>query len=73
LGKRKDNGSRVDISRGNRFVTFFVSAVMNTGRIIYKAAAMKLDKDFTTSHVFETAVGLAPIPFAAQSLGDLGA
>ncbi len=67
------NESCIDISRGNRFVTSFVSAVMNTGRIIYKSVTMKLEKDFTTRHAFETAVGLSPIPFAAQNLGDLGA
>jgi hypothetical protein len=73
LGKWKDNGSCVDINAGNGFVAFFVSAVMNTGRIINKAVTMKFEKDFTTGHVFETAVRLAPIPFSAQSLGNLGA
>jgi hypothetical protein len=51
LGKRKDNGSCVDINAGNGFVTFLVSAVMNSGRIIYKVVTMKLEKDFTTGPV----------------------
>lgn len=51
LGKRRDNGSCVDIHKSNRFVTFFVFAVMNTGRVIDKIITMQFEKDFTAGPI----------------------
>lgn len=42
---------------------------MNTGRIIDKIVTIERQEAFSTGHVFETAIGLAPIPFSAQNFG----
>ncbi len=31
------------------------------------------EEDFTTGHIFETAIGLNPVPFLAENLGDMSA
>ena len=43
---------------------------MNTSRIIDKTFAKKGTEYFPASHVFETAVRLAPIPFLTERSGD---
>ena len=45
---------------------------MFSGRIIDKVFSVKSQEDLSTSHVFEAAIGLHPVPFLAKDFGNVG-
>ncbi len=74
MGIRKGafDGSLVNTERRDGLITFFISSVMNTVRIIDKPFTIEGQQHFSTGHVLQTTVGLVPIPLLAENLRNLG-
>ncbi len=50
-----------------------ISPIVFSGREMNQLFTIEGYQDFTAGHVFETTIGLNPVPFLAENLGDLSA
>jgi len=50
-----------------------VSSIVFSGREMDQLFTIEGYQDFAAGHVFERTVGLSPVPFLAEDLGDLSA
>ena len=50
---------------------FNIIAVMDRGRIIKQTFSMEGQKDFSADHIFESTIGLSPVPFYTQDFRNL--
>ena len=56
---------------GNGLVAFVIMGADKPWRQSDKAFSVKGEKNLPAGHVFELAVGLAPVPLPAEDLGDM--
>ena len=61
----------LDLNNRDKTVAIFIMGAVNSWRQGDKAFPFQCEQDFPASHIFETAVGLHPIPFSAEDFGNL--
>ena len=60
-----------DFNNRDKTVAIFIMGAVDSWRQGDEVLSLQSEQDFPASHVFKTAVGLHPIPFSAEDLGNL--